>query len=97
MSEDTRFTADSITARGEDPGPTVDQPANDIASFKARLAGFGNPFGGDDLGAAMRMAYDTITEIAVECLDDNTAIMAETGGWPTTTARWRRRITTHSD
>ncbi|WP_433260101.1 hypothetical protein ACQPZF_23105 [Actinosynnema sp. CS-041913] len=80
MSGDLDLTGGTIGQSGEQLTATAERLAGEIESFSGRLAGFENAFGGDDLGSAMKMVYDAISQAALECFDDNTAVLTETGG-----------------
>ncbi|MBB5953817.1 hypothetical protein FHS29_000387 [Saccharothrix tamanrassetensis] len=80
MSGNLDLSGGTIGQSGEQLTGTAERLTSEIASFGGRLAGFENAFGGDDLGSAMQMVYDAISTAAMECFDDNAAVLAETGG-----------------
>ncbi|MEV0675529.1 hypothetical protein AB0I60_03295 [Actinosynnema sp. NPDC050436] len=80
MSGKVELTGDTISRSGEQLTGTADRLAEEVASFTGRLAGFGDAFGGDDLGSTMQMIYDAVSGAAFECFDENTAVLSETGG-----------------
>lgn len=41
-----------------------------LAAFQAELAAFGEPWGGDDLGSLVGIAYGVVSEFAFECYSE---------------------------
>ncbi|MEJ2856863.1 MULTISPECIES: hypothetical protein [unclassified Saccharothrix] len=80
MSGHLNLSGEAIGRSGDQLTGTAERLTGEIASFRASLASYGNPFGGDDLGSAMQMIYDVISEAAMESFEDNAAVLTETGG-----------------
>ncbi|SNS93271.1 hypothetical protein SAMN05421812_102411 [Asanoa hainanensis] len=50
-----------------------------LSAFQAELASFGQPWGNDDLGSLIGMAYETVLEVAMDCITENLGGLAEDG------------------
>ncbi|MFA1538474.1 WXG100 family type VII secretion target [Actinomadura monticuli] len=52
-------------------GQAIDQMDQDLAAFKGELSGFGQPWGGDDIGMLIGACYQGAYDLAMECYDSN--------------------------
>jgi hypothetical protein len=52
-------------------GATGGQLHSEISRFEAELAAFGGPWGDDDLGSLIGLAYQEIRDVALDCLYAN--------------------------
>ncbi|MEV4539735.1 hypothetical protein AB0J82_38775 [Asanoa sp. NPDC049518] len=53
--------------------------AQRLAAFQSELAAYGQPWGNDDLGSLIGMAYETVLEVAMDCITGNLDGLAEDG------------------
>src|SRR4051794_10899711 len=53
--------------------------ASEVASFQSELAGFGAPWGSDDIGSLIGAAHDEVSSWAFECYQDALDEMASAG------------------
>jgi hypothetical protein len=51
----------------------------ELASFRSELAGFGTPWGSDDIGALIGAAHDEVSSWAFECYQDALDELASAG------------------
>lgn len=77
MAHDIQFNVEDVRRTGADLADNAERLRSDIDAFAARLEGFGNPFGDDDLGATMRSMYDAVHQRAMESLQDNTSVITD--------------------
>ncbi len=49
----------------------ADQLRARLGAFQGELAGFGQPWGNDDLGSLIGMCYQAISDVAMECYQRN--------------------------
>ena len=45
----------------------ADRLAGELTAFQAELAGFGTPWGSDDIGSLIGVAHDEVSSFAFEC------------------------------
>ncbi|MCM0675752.1 hypothetical protein NCC78_13785 [Micromonospora phytophila] len=50
-----------------------------LTAFRAELAGFGRPWGSDDVGSLIGAAHDEVSAFAFECFDTALAEIAAAG------------------
>jgi hypothetical protein len=77
--ESFRVDPQSIRTSGQDISTAADQLSQQVAAFQAGIAGFGEPWGTDDLGSLIGMTYQAIAEMAMECFQDNITDLAAYG------------------
>jgi hypothetical protein len=53
--------------------------SSELASFRSELAGFGAPWGSDDIGSVIGAAHDEVSSWAFECYQDALDEMAAAG------------------
>lgn len=58
---------------------TAEDMAQRFTAFQAELSSYGQPWGNDDLGSLIGMAYEVVMEAAMECITDNLGGLAEDG------------------
>ncbi|MGC4893712.1 hypothetical protein [Micromonospora sp. DT31] len=72
-----------------------------LAAFRAELAGFGRPWGSDDIGSLIGAAHDEVSAFAFECfdtaLDEIAAAGADLGKMATRYAETEAAITRNLD
>lgn len=56
---------------------SAQQLKSDWTAFQAELAGFGEPWGADDIGFLIGGCYQAVYEVASECYADNIEAMQE--------------------
>ncbi|REE97123.1 WXG100 family type VII secretion target [Thermomonospora umbrina] len=52
-------------------GKVIDKLDQDLTTLESDLAGFGEPWGGDDIGMLIGMCYQGIHDLAMECFAGN--------------------------
>lgn len=62
---------DRMRGSGEGIQRSVEDLDDALTSFENELAGYGEPWGTDDLGSMIGMVYTAIRDVAFECLDAN--------------------------
>jgi hypothetical protein len=70
----------SIVSAGDGIVSAAQRIRNEVSMFQAELAGFGQPWGNDDLGSLIGMVYESIAELAMDCYNTNTDEIDEIGG-----------------
>jgi hypothetical protein len=53
--------------------------AGKVEAFQGELTGFGEPWGGDDIGALIGGCYNAVYELFMECVNDNLEGLGEQG------------------
>ncbi|TDD75656.1 hypothetical protein E1293_28170 [Actinomadura darangshiensis] len=71
---------EGIRSSGIGIGTSAQQLKSDWEAFQAELAGFGEPWGDDDIGSLIGGCYQAIYEVAAECYGDNLQAMEEDAG-----------------
>ncbi|MEU5876579.1 hypothetical protein [Spirillospora sp. NPDC047279] len=62
---------DRVRSSGLELKSIADRLADAAKQFQAEVAGFGEPWGGDDIGMIIGLAHGAVFEAAVECFTDN--------------------------
>lgn len=70
---------EGIRRSGIGIGTSAQQLKSDWQAFQAELAGFGEPWGNDDIGFLIGGCYQAIYEVAAECYMENLQAMEEDG------------------
>jgi hypothetical protein len=60
-------------------GSMTEGLAGKVQAFQGELAGFGEPWGGDDIGALIGGCYNAVYELFMECVNDNLEGLGEQG------------------
>ncbi|MDR7278988.1 WXG100 family type VII secretion target [Catenuloplanes atrovinosus] len=71
---------DGMRSSGEGIQRSVGEIDDALTAFENELAGYGEPWGADDLGSMIGLVYTAIRDIAFECLDANLEDMHLYGG-----------------
>ncbi|MEU5881170.1 hypothetical protein [Spirillospora sp. NPDC047279] len=66
-----------IQNAGEGIRSSAEQLRSDWEAFQGELAGFGQPWGTDDIGSLIGGCYQAVFEVAVECYQENILSMTE--------------------
>lgn len=64
---------DLIRRSGGGIRTAAQQLRSELTAFQGRLAGFGQPWGNDDVGALIGGCYLAIHDVAMECYEENIA------------------------
>jgi hypothetical protein len=56
-----------LAASGVGLQGVADRLVSELTAFQAELAGFGAPWGGDDIGSLIGVAHDEVSSFAFEC------------------------------
>ncbi|TMQ94238.1 hypothetical protein ETD83_24105 [Actinomadura soli] len=70
---------EGIRRSGLGIGSSAQRLKADWEAFQAELAGFGEPWGTDDIGSLIGGCYQAIYEAAADCYNDNIEAMTEDG------------------
>jgi hypothetical protein len=70
---DTELHPEDVHRSGDAIAQSVQQLRQKVDAFQVTLAGYGEPWGNDDLGALIGGCYQVIADLAFECLEDNVA------------------------
>jgi len=70
---------EQIRSSGGGIQSSTQQLQADWQAFQGELAGFGEPWGSDDIGSLIGGCYQAVYEVAVEAYNDNLEDMAEHG------------------
>ena len=74
-----RVDPDSLMASGNRMQSSVQRIREEITAFHGELAGFGAPWGNDDLGSLIGEAYQVIYDMAMETYGANADEIDEVG------------------
>lgn len=86
---------DLIRRSGGGIRSAAQQLRSELTAFQGKLAGFGQPWGNDDLGALIGGCYQAIHEVAMECYEENIAeLEAEADGVNTMAGNYYQAETT---
>ena len=77
----TGFVVDPerLSATGSALQSVASRLSSELASFQSELAGFGAPWGRDDIGSLIGAAHDEVSSWAFECYQDALDEMASAG------------------
>jgi hypothetical protein len=70
---------DRLSASGAALQGVASRLSSELASFQSELAGFGAPWGTDDIGSLIGAAHDEVSSWAFECYQDALDEMASAG------------------
>ncbi|MFI5897563.1 hypothetical protein ACIA5D_46500 [Actinoplanes sp. NPDC051513] len=75
------FTIDPerLSASGSALQSVASRLSSELVSFQSELAGFGAPWGSDDIGSLIGAAHDEVSSWAFECYQDALDEMAAAG------------------
>ncbi|MCU7723117.1 hypothetical protein ODJ79_05265 [Actinoplanes sp. KI2] len=68
-----------LSATGSALQSVASRLSAELASFRAELAGFGAPWGSDDIGSLIGAAHDEVSSWAFECYQDALDEVASAG------------------
>ncbi|WP_244876049.1 WXG100 family type VII secretion target [Winogradskya consettensis] len=68
-----------LSATGSTLQSVASRLSAELASFQSELAGFGAPWGSDDIGSLIGAAHDEVSSWAFECYQDALDEMAAAG------------------
>jgi len=68
-----------LSATGSALQGVASRLSSELASFRSELAGFGAPWGSDDIGSLIGAAHDEVSSWAFECYQDALDEMALAG------------------
>ncbi|GAB7038318.1 MULTISPECIES: hypothetical protein [Catenuloplanes] len=63
-------TPESLEHAGQRLGTVAERFASALSEFQAEIAGFGRPWGEDDIGQLIGIAHDEVSAVAFECYRD---------------------------
>lgn len=63
-------TPESLDESGRQLGSVAERFASALAEFQSEIAGFGRPWGEDDIGQLIGVAHDEVSAFAFECYQD---------------------------
>ena len=64
------ITPESLEHSGQHLEGVAERLASALTAFQAEIAGFGRPWGEDDIGQLIGVAHDEVSTIAFECYQD---------------------------
>jgi hypothetical protein len=67
--------AGAIRAAGRQLAQVADDFEAKVDRFVGELDGYGEPWGGDDIGMLIGVAHDAVLDAALDCFDSNVATM----------------------
>lgn len=70
---------EGMRAGGSGLQASADQLAAAVSGFQGQLAGFGQPWGGDDIGSLIGAAYTEIAQYVFDCLGMSADEIASAG------------------
>ncbi|WP_305785423.1 hypothetical protein [Symbioplanes lichenis] len=68
-----------LTASGAALQSVAARLSSELVAFRAELAGFGSPWGSDDIGSLIGAAHDEVSSWAFECYQDALEELAAAG------------------
>ncbi|GAA1775837.1 hypothetical protein [Actinomadura chokoriensis] len=71
MGKELRVSEADLRKAASRLGQAIDQMDQDLAAFKGELSGYGQPWGGDDIGMLIGACYQGAFELAMDCYDSN--------------------------
>ena len=74
-----RIDPERLSASGSALQDVAARLAVELAAFRSELAGFGAPWGSDDIGSLIGAAHDEVSSWAFECYQDALDEMASAG------------------
>ncbi|GIF78442.1 hypothetical protein [Asanoa siamensis] len=76
---DLDVNSGGIRRSGSGVGSSAEEMARRFTAFQTELATHGQPWGNDDLGSLIGAAYETVREVAMDCIIDNLEGLAGDG------------------
>lgn len=73
MAEELSVDPQHIRRSGAGVRSSAQQLRSELQAFQNHLAGYGEPWGNDDLGSLIGGCYQAISELAFDCYNDNIA------------------------
>lgn len=70
---------DHLSASGAAMQVVAERLSEELSAFRAELAGFGAPWGSDDIGSLIGAAHDEVSAYAFECYQDALEEIASAG------------------
>ena len=70
-NHELRVTQDDLRRAAGLLGQAIDRTDADLAALEADLAGFGQPWGGDEIGMLIGACYQGAYDMALECFTTN--------------------------
>jgi hypothetical protein len=74
-----RIDPERLSTSGSALQSVASRLSSELASFQSELAGFGAPWGSDDIGSLIGAAHDEVSSWAFECYRDALDQMAAAG------------------
>jgi uncharacterized protein YukE len=68
---------DQIRSSAKQLKQVADDFTQKVADFEAKITGFGEPWGGDDIGMLIGIAHGAVFEAAMECFKENAKELTE--------------------
>jgi hypothetical protein len=75
VSGDLAVDAGGIRAAAGQLARVADDFEAKVDGFVGELDGYGEPWGGDDIGLLIGVAHDAVLDAALDCFDSNVATM----------------------
>jgi hypothetical protein len=79
MSGGVQISTEVLRQTGNALKQVGDQLDAELASLEAQLKSFGEPWGNDDIGQLIGVAYEEVVSFAFDCLRDVLAEIRESG------------------
>lgn len=75
MGDAIRVDPEQLRSAASQLAQVADQFGLDVDAFVSELDGYGQPWGGDDIGLLIGTAHDAVLDAALDCFDDNVDTM----------------------
>lgn len=77
MTESFQVSPDQITSSAERLKQVADEFTQQVSQFQSEITGFGEPWGGDDMGMLIGIAHGACFEAAMKCFQENSEELGE--------------------
>ena len=71
MTEGFQVSPDQLTSSAERLKQVADEFTEQVSQFQSQIQGYGEPWGGDDLGMLIGIAHGACFEAAMQCFQEN--------------------------
>ncbi|MFI0484394.1 WXG100 family type VII secretion target [Actinomadura sp. 9N215] len=71
MTDGFQVSPDQLTSSAERLGQVADEFNQQVQQFESQISGYGEPWGGDDIGMLIGIAHGACFEAAMKCFKEN--------------------------
>ncbi|TDD25209.1 PE domain-containing protein [Actinomadura sp. KC06] len=77
MTDGFQVSPDQLSSSAERLGQVADEFNQQVQQFQSQITGYGEPWGGDDIGMLIGLAHTACFEAAMDCFKENAKELEE--------------------